>query len=167
MTSKTRKMWEKWTTTIQMDGRTAIMSKTQPMISSRILKTGLKLPVGPVTIRRQLCEAKMVVGWWQEAPTKSHCSKKTTHANEVIMEKWSNILWTDESKIVLFGSQDHRQFVRWPPNTEFKPQYTVKTVKHGDGGIMIWGCQAYWSHTTDNGTVWILQNTWRGHDALC
>ncbi len=41
------------------------------------------------------------------------------------------------SKIVLFGS---RQFVRRPPNTEFKPQYTVKTVKHGGTSIMIWAC---------------------------
>uniref|UniRef100_A0A8C2JB42 Myosin, heavy chain 9a, non-muscle n=1 Tax=Cyprinus carpio TaxID=7962 RepID=A0A8C2JB42_CYPCA len=43
-------------------------------------------------------------------------------------EKWRNILWTDESKIVLFGSKGHRQFVRRPPSSEFKPQYTVKTV---------------------------------------
>uniref|UniRef100_A0A8C5NGD7 Transposase Tc1-like domain-containing protein n=1 Tax=Gouania willdenowi TaxID=441366 RepID=A0A8C5NGD7_GOUWI len=27
-------------------------------------------------------------------------------------KKWRNILWTDESKIVLFGSKGHRQFVR-------------------------------------------------------
>lgn len=47
------------------------------------------------------------------------------------MTKQRNILWTDGSKIVIFGSKGHKQFVRRPPNTEFKPQYTVKTVKHG------------------------------------
>lgn len=58
-------------------------------------------------------------------------------------EKWHNILWTDESKIVLIGSEDCRQFVRRPPNTEYKPQYTVKTVKQGGASIMVWGCFAY------------------------
>uniref|UniRef100_A0A3Q0SCG4 Tc1-like transposase DDE domain-containing protein n=1 Tax=Amphilophus citrinellus TaxID=61819 RepID=A0A3Q0SCG4_AMPCI len=41
--------------------------------------------------------------------------------------KCRNILWTDESKIVLFGSKGPRQF----------PQYTVK---HGG----IWGCLSYY-----------------------
>uniref|UniRef100_A0A9J8D9V3 Tc1-like transposase DDE domain-containing protein n=3 Tax=Cyprinus carpio TaxID=7962 RepID=A0A9J8D9V3_CYPCA len=49
-----------------------------------------------------------------------------------------------ESKIVLFGSKGHRQFVRRPPNSEFKPQYTVKTVKHGGASIMIWACFSYY-----------------------
>uniref|UniRef100_A0A8C2J9B2 Myosin, heavy chain 9a, non-muscle n=1 Tax=Cyprinus carpio TaxID=7962 RepID=A0A8C2J9B2_CYPCA len=30
-------------------------------------------------------------------------------------EKWRNILWTDESKIVLFGSKGHRQFLSLQP----------------------------------------------------
>lgn len=55
-------------------------------------------------------------------------------------EKWSNILWTDEIKIVLFGSKGHSQFVRWLPNSEFKPQQTVKTVTHGGASMMIWAC---------------------------
>ncbi len=46
-------------------------------------------------------------------------------------EKWHNILWTDETRLFFFGSRGRRQFVRQPPNTEFKPQYTVKRVKHG------------------------------------
>ena len=53
-------------------------------------------------------------------------------------EKRCNSLWTDENKFVLFGSKGWRS-----PNTELKPQYTVKTVKHGDTSIMIWGCFSY------------------------
>ena len=59
-------------------------------------------------------------------------------------EKWRNILWTDESKIVLFGSKGRRQFVRRPPNSEFKSQYTMKTVKHGGASIMIWAYFSYY-----------------------
>uniref|UniRef100_A0A3B3ZBW6 Tc1-like transposase DDE domain-containing protein n=1 Tax=Periophthalmus magnuspinnatus TaxID=409849 RepID=A0A3B3ZBW6_9GOBI len=55
-----------------------------------------------------------------------------------------NILWTDESKIVLFGSKGHRRCVRRPPNSEFKPQYTVKTVKPGGASIMIWAGFSYY-----------------------
>lgn len=37
------------------------------------------------------------------------------------------------------------QFVRRPANTEFKPQYTMKTMKYGGASIMIWGCFSYYS----------------------
>ena len=42
------------------------------------------------------------------------------------------------SKHVLFGSSGLPQYVRQPPGTEFKPQYTVKTVKH---------CYSHWLHS--------------------
>lgn len=32
--------------------------------------------------------------------------------------------------------ESRRRFVTWPPNTEFQPWHTVKTGKHGGGGIM-------------------------------
>ena len=57
--------------------------------------------------------------------------------------KWRNILWTDERKVLRFGSKGRRQYVRRPPCTEYRNQYTVKTVKHGGGKIMVWGCFSY------------------------
>jgi len=58
--------------------------------------------------------------------------------------------------------------VRRPPNTEYNPLYTVKTVKHGGVKIMVWGCFSYhgvgpiyWIKTIMNGYIHvdILQNT--------
>uniref|UniRef100_A0A3B4AA51 Transposase Tc1-like domain-containing protein n=1 Tax=Periophthalmus magnuspinnatus TaxID=409849 RepID=A0A3B4AA51_9GOBI len=108
----------------------------------------LELPVSAVTVRRRLCEANLFPRIPRKIPLlkKRHAEKRLQFAKEHInwpKEKWRNILWTDASKIVLFRCKGHRQCVRRPPNSEFKPQYTVKTVKHGFASIMIWACFSY------------------------
>ena len=51
---------------------------------------------------------------------------------------WRNVLWSDETKIELFGHNDHRYV--WRKNGEAcKPKTTIPTVKHGGGSIMHWG----------------------------
>lgn len=50
---------------------------------------------------------------------------------------WKRILWSDESKFNLRGS-DGKTYVRRPPNKQFDPRYTIKTIKHGGGSIMVW-----------------------------
>ena len=35
-------------------------------------------------------------------------------------------------------------YVRKPPDSAYKPQYTIKTVKHGRAKINIWGCFSYY-----------------------
>uniref|UniRef100_A0AAZ3Q0C2 Transposable element Tc1 transposase n=1 Tax=Oncorhynchus tshawytscha TaxID=74940 RepID=A0AAZ3Q0C2_ONCTS len=42
------------------------------------------------------------------------------------------ILWSDETKIELFGLNAKRHVWRKPG--------TISTVKHGGGSIMLWGC---------------------------
>lgn len=53
--------------------------------------------------------------------------------------QWENILWSDESKFMLFGS-DGATFVRRPVNTRYSQKYQIPTVKHGGGSLMVWGC---------------------------
>ena len=48
---------------------------------------------------------------------------------------WRNVLWSDETKIELFGHNDHRYVWRLA-----SPKNTIPTVKHGGGSIMLWGC---------------------------
>uniref|UniRef100_A0A8C4N7K6 Transposase n=1 Tax=Eptatretus burgeri TaxID=7764 RepID=A0A8C4N7K6_EPTBU len=54
---------------------------------------------------------------------------------------WKNVLWTDESKVDLFGLNE-KCYVYRKPNTVFHHKDLVPTVKHGGGSIMVWGCFA-------------------------
>ena len=49
------------------------------------------------------------------------------------------VLWSDETKILLFGH--HRKHYVWrKPNTSHHPRNTIPTVRHGGGSIMLRGC---------------------------
>lgn len=52
---------------------------------------------------------------------------------------WETVLFSDESKFNLFGS-DGRVNVWRKPNTEMEPKHLRATVKHGGGSLMVWGC---------------------------
>uniref|UniRef100_A0A9J8CBP5 Transposase Tc1-like domain-containing protein n=1 Tax=Cyprinus carpio carpio TaxID=630221 RepID=A0A9J8CBP5_CYPCA len=49
------------------------------------------------------------------------------------------ILWSDETKIELFG-RNSKRYVWRKPGTAHHLSNTVPTVKHGGGSIMLWGC---------------------------
>ena len=50
-----------------------------------------------------------------------------------------NILWSDETKIELFGLNAKR-YVWRKPSTHYYPSNTIPTMKHDGGSIMLWGC---------------------------
>ena len=54
-------------------------------------------------------------------------------------DQWAKVLWSDESKFMLFGS-DGIKYVRRPPGHRFDSKYQLSTIKHGGGNIMVWGC---------------------------
>lgn len=53
-------------------------------------------------------------------------------------KKWGKVLFTDESKFDLFGS-NRRMYVRRMANERFVNSCLTPTMKHGGGNIMIWG----------------------------
>ena len=50
---------------------------------------------------------------------------------------WNNVLWTDETKVEMFGHNARRHLWR-KPNTTYQHKHLILTVKHGGGGLMIW-----------------------------
>ena len=54
------------------------------------------------------------------------------------LDRWKSVLWSDESKLEIFGS-NHRVFVRCRVGERMISACVVPTVKHGGGGVMVWG----------------------------
>uniref|UniRef100_A0A8R1E3J4 Uncharacterized protein n=1 Tax=Caenorhabditis japonica TaxID=281687 RepID=A0A8R1E3J4_CAEJA len=52
---------------------------------------------------------------------------------------WNKVLWSDESKYLMIGT-DGVTLVRRPGDKRNDPKYQVLTVKHGGGNVMMWGC---------------------------
>ena len=54
---------------------------------------------------------------------------------------WNNILFSDEKKFEILAPKKQSKIWR-SKNEEFDDKCTVKTIKHGGGSIMVWGCMA-------------------------
>jgi hypothetical protein len=52
---------------------------------------------------------------------------------------WKTVIFSDESKFNLFGSDGCRWCWR-KPGEQFDERYVRKEVKHGGGNVMVWGC---------------------------
>ncbi len=57
------------------------------------------------------------------------------------MDYWNHVLWSDETKINLFGSDGVKR-VWWQPGEEYKDKCVLPTVKHGGESVMVWGCMS-------------------------
>lgn len=54
---------------------------------------------------------------------------------------WEQVIFADESKFNIFGS-DGRSYVWRKPNTELQDKHLKPTVKHGGGHVMVWACMS-------------------------
>ncbi|CAJ0838371.1 8859_t:CDS:2 [Entrophospora sp. SA101] len=55
------------------------------------------------------------------------------------IKDWSKIIWSDESKFKVFGS-DGKQYYWKHPEEPLNHFHIKPTVKFGGGSVMIWGC---------------------------
>ena len=118
--------------------------------SASVVKEELEKELGviihPNTVRNRIHEIGLYGRVARKKPlvNKPNRTKRIKYAKEM-MEKsfsyWKDVLWSDESKFNLFGS-DGKVMVWRSKTEEFSPQCTVPTVKHHGGSVMVWGCFA-------------------------
>ena len=103
-------------------------------------------PVSAQTIRRTLHQIGVDGCHPRRKPLLKTIHKKaskqfTEDMSTKHMDYWNYVLWSDEMKINLFGS-DGFKHVWWRPGDEYKDKCVMPTVKHGGGNVMVWGCMS-------------------------
>ncbi|KAG2463681.1 TCB1 transposase, partial [Polypterus senegalus] len=79
---------------------------------------------------------------WKPLLSKRHMTACLEFAKRHLKDSQTmrnNILWSDETKIDLFGV-NARCHIWGKPGTAHHQANTIPTVKHGGGSIMLWGC---------------------------
>ncbi len=74
------------------------------------------------------------------------------------MDYWNHVLWSDETKINLFGS-DWVKHVWRQPGEECKYKCVLPTVKHGGGSVLVWGCMS----AAGTGEQQLIEETMNGN----
>ena len=93
------------------------------------------------TVKRVLYQHNLKGRSARKKPLLQNCHKKgrqrfaTAHGSKDCTF-WRNVLWSDETKILVLGHNDHRYV--WRKKWEAcKPKNTIPTMKHGGGSIML------------------------------
>ncbi len=76
----------------------------------------------------------------KEASPKARLEFARAHADKD-EDYWDSILWSDETKINVFGTDGFKTVWR-RKGEEYKEKCMVPTVKHGGGGVLMWGCMS-------------------------
>ena len=98
------------------------------------------------TVQRSLLESAPRGGIAAKKPLLRDNNKKKRSAwakkhKQWTLDQWKSVLWCDESNFVIFGS-NHCVFARCREGEQMVSACVVPTVKHGGGGVMVWGCFA-------------------------
>lgn len=121
-----------------------------PTISAPKLVAKLKeeydLDLHPETVRLAIHKFGYKSFYRRKKPhiTSKNLMDRITYAKKYLDEPsefWEKVLFTDESKYNIVG-WDGRLKVWRLPGQGLNPKYTAKTVKHGNGGLMVWGCMS-------------------------
>jgi len=137
-------------TTVTTDRLIQRKLKVERRKSARTVTTELEIELGilisEATVRRRAHEVGLLGRIARKKPyvNKVNRMKRLKYAKNMLKKPfgyWNTVIWSDESKFNLFGS-DGKIMVWRTRNEEFDPKCTIPTVKHGGGSVMVWGCFA-------------------------
>ncbi len=115
------------------------MVRNQPRTTREDLDNDFKAAVTIVTKNTLRCEGLKSCST-RKVPLfkKVHVHARLKFANDS-EENCVKVLWSDETKIELFGINSTRHV--WKRgNAAYDPKNTIPTIKHTGGNIMLWGC---------------------------
>jgi len=151
----------KTATTPQTDRRIARMAlQNRKMTAVDINKTleDIGVKVSDRTVRRRLVSAGLKARIARKKPylNPQQRAKRLKWAKEHstwTTDDWSKVLWSDETRISVFGSDGVRYVCR-RPGEDCLPECTTATMKH-PLSVMVWGCMA----TRSVGRLQVLDGT--------
>lgn len=131
-------------TTTSEDRQVLLQVKKKSAVTSTEIQENLSLQVSTRTICRRLNEFGLKNSYAQRRPliSKKNKIKRLAFAREHVdkpISFWKTVLWSDESKFELFGNK-RRSRVWTRRGEKLLDKNIQKTVKHGGGNIMVWGC---------------------------
>lgn len=110
----------------------------------KTLRTEDNINISANTIRRALTRHGLKARIKRKKPLlrKQHRKARLSFAKTYqnwSTDDWKKVIWSDESKFKLFGS-DGKQYCWRRDGEALKDAFVKPTVKFGGGSVMVWGC---------------------------
>lgn len=122
-----------------------------PKVSATMLAANIESVSGkvvtPQTVRNVLHDAGIKGRRPRKKPYISEVNRKkrlefAKNYKGKTLDFWKNVIFSDESKFEIFKPK-HVLTIWRKKNAAMEPQNILKTVKHGGGNVMVWGCMSY------------------------
>lgn len=128
-------------TTRRMDRLIKLTSLRSRFSSPRDIEKSVQANCSPRTVARRLDQVGLRARCARRKPLLSarNIKRRLQYASEYLDHNWDNVLFTDEKKWKLHGS-DGKTLVRRRDGEAFNKECVIPTVKHGGGSVMTWGC---------------------------